>query len=57
MMVFATAFGGNGASASGGSVSGMRQGYAAAESMILFVAVLIVTIISRAIMNKMEAEK
>jgi ABC-type sugar transport system permease subunit len=35
----------------------MRQGYAAAESMILFVAVLIVTIISRAIMNKMEAEK
>jgi raffinose/stachyose/melibiose transport system permease protein len=57
MMVFATAFGGNGASASGGSVSGMRQGYAAAESMVLFVAVLVVTIISRAIMNKMEAEK
>ncbi len=57
MMAFATAFGGNGASASGGSVSGMRQGYAAAESMVLFVAVLVVTIISRTIMYKMEANK
>ena len=57
MMVFATAFGGNGASASGGSVSGMRQGYAAAESMVLFVGVLTVTVISRTIMKKMEAEQ
>ena len=57
MMVFATAFGGNGASANGGSVSGMRQGYAAAESMVLFVAVLIVTIISRTLMKRMEADR
>ena len=57
MMVFATAFGGNGASASGGSVSGMRQGYAAAESMVLFVGVLVVTVISQWIMKKMEAEQ
>ena len=57
MMVFATAFGGGGATASGGSVSGLRQGYAAAESMILFVGVLIVTVISQAIMKKMEADQ
>ena len=35
----------------------MRQGYAAAESMVLFVGVLIVTIISQAIMKKMEADQ
>ena len=57
MMVFATAFGGGGATASGGSVAGMRQGYAAAESMVLFVGVLVVTIISQTIMNKLEAER
>ena len=57
MMVFATAFGGGGATASGGTVAGMRQGYAAAESMVLFVGVLIVTIISQAIMKKMEADQ
>ena len=57
MMVFATAFGGGGATASGGTVAGMRQGYAAAESMVLFVGVLIVTVISQAIMKKMEADQ
>lgn len=57
MMVFATAFGGNGASASGGTVAGMRQGYAAAESMVLFVGVLVVTVISQAIMKKMEGDR
>lgn len=57
MMVFATAFGGSGASASGASVSGMRQGYAAAESMVLFVAVLFVTIISQFVMKRMEADQ
>ena len=57
MMVFATAFGGGGATASGGSVAGMRQGYAAAESMVLFAGVLVVTIISQTIMNKLEAER
>lgn len=31
MMVFATAFGGRGATAGGGSISGLRQGYAAAS--------------------------
>ena len=53
MMVFATAFGGNGASASGG----MRQGYAAAESMVLFVGVLVVTVISQAVMKRMEGDR
>lgn len=57
MMAFATAFGGGGASASGGSVSGLRQGYAAAESMVLFVGVLVVTIISQLVMKKMEADQ
>jgi len=57
MMVFATAFGGNGAAAGGGTVSGMRQGYAAAESMVLFVAVLVVTVLSRFVMKRMEADK
>ena len=55
--VFDTAFGGGGATASGGTVAGMRQGYAAAESMVLFVGVLIVTVISQAIMKKMEADQ
>lgn len=57
MMVFATAFGGGGATASGGAVNGLRQGYAAAESMVLFVAVLIVTVISQTLMKKLEAEQ
>ena len=57
MMVFATAFGGNGASASGGTVAGMRQGYAAAESMVLFVGVLVVTVISQAVMKRMEGDR
>lgn len=57
MMVFATAFGGNGATASGSAVNGLRQGYAAAQSMVLFVGVLIITIISQAIMKKMEADQ
>ena len=57
MMVFATAFGGNGASASGGTVAGMRQGYAAAESMVLFVGVLGVTVISQAVMKRMEGDR
>ena len=57
MMVFATAFGGNGASASGSAVAGMRQGYAAAESMVLFVGVLVVTVISQAVMKRMEGDR
>ena len=56
MMVFATAFGGGGATASGGTVAGMRQGYAAAESMILFLGVLVVTVVSQLVMKKMEAD-
>ncbi len=57
MMVFATAFGGRGATASGGSVSGLRQGYAAAQSMVLFVAVFIVTVISQVLMARLESEQ
>lgn len=57
MMAFATAFGGKGASASGGTVSGLRQGYAAAESMVLFVAVLIATIVSQVMMKKAEVDQ
>ena len=51
MMVFATAFGGRGATASGGG-SSLRQGYAASMSMVLFVGVFIITIISQYVMNK-----
>jgi raffinose/stachyose/melibiose transport system permease protein len=57
MMVFATAFGGGGATASGGGVAGMRQGYAAADGMVLFSAVLVVTIISQVLMRNMEVEQ
>jgi raffinose/stachyose/melibiose transport system permease protein len=57
MMVFATAFGGSGATASGGGVSGLRQGYAAAQGMVLFCAVLLVTLISQFFMKKMEVEQ
>jgi len=56
MRVFATAFGGPGATASGGSVAGLRQGYAAAQSMVLFVAVFIVTIVSHKLMSRLESE-
>ncbi|MDR3121504.1 MAG: sugar ABC transporter permease [Clostridiales bacterium] len=57
MRVFATAFGGTGATASGAAVAGMRQGYAAAQSMVLFVVVLVVTIISQILMRKAEVEQ
>lgn len=56
MMVFATAFGGRGATAGGGSISGLRQGYAAAQSMVLFAAVLVVTAISQIIMTRLERD-
>lgn len=57
MMVFATAFGGGGATASGAGVAGLRQGYAAAQSMVLFVIVLVVTILSQVLMKKMEVDE
>ena len=57
MMVFATAFGGRGATPSGGTAGGLRQGYAAAQSMVLFVAVFFVTVISQVIMSRMEKDR
>ncbi|MDR2648675.1 MAG: sugar ABC transporter permease [Clostridiales bacterium] len=57
MRVFATAFGGGGASATGAAISGLRQGYAAAQGMLLFAVVLIVTIISQSLMKKAEVEQ
>lgn len=56
MQVFATAFGGRGATAGGGTVAGLRQGYAASQSMVLFVVVFITTVISRKIMSGMESD-
>lgn len=57
MMAFATAFGGGGATASGGTISGLRQGYAAAESMVLFIGVLTATIVSQILMKRAEVEQ
>ena len=57
MMAFATAFGGGGGTASGAVVNGLRQGYAAAESMVLFAGVLVVTIISQILMKRAEVER
>lgn len=56
MQIFATAFGGAGATAGGAQVMGLRQGYAASMSMILFVAVFLVTLISHRLMAKFEKE-
>ena len=52
MMVFATAFGGRGATAGGGAVASLRQGYAASMSIILFIGVFIVTLLSQYVMSK-----
>ncbi|MCL2055725.1 MAG: sugar ABC transporter permease [Oscillospiraceae bacterium] len=52
MMVFATAFGGRGATAGGDSIASLRQGYAASMSMILFLGVFAVTLFSQYVMNK-----
>ncbi|MDR2514855.1 MAG: sugar ABC transporter permease [Christensenellaceae bacterium] len=57
MMVFATAFGGRGATSSGGSLAGMRQGYAAAQSIVLFASVCTVTVLSQILMRKMEVDQ
>jgi len=56
MQVFATAFGGRGATASGGTVAGLRQGYAASQSMVLFIVVFITTIISQKLMSLRERD-
>jgi len=53
MMVFATAFGGAGATPGGGGIASLRQGYAASMSMILFIGVFVVTIISQILMKKL----
>jgi len=54
MQVFANAFGGRGASAGGGAPASVRQGYAAAQSMVLFVVVFFMTIVSQRIMSRKE---
>ncbi len=56
MMVFATAFGGTGATASGAGITSMRQGYAAAMSMVLFLGVFTVTAISQYAMSRNEED-
>jgi ABC-type sugar transport system permease subunit len=55
MDVFMTAFGGR--DSAGGKTMGLRQGYAAAQSMVLFVVVFFVTFISQRTMARMEKEQ
>jgi raffinose/stachyose/melibiose transport system permease protein len=55
MEVFMTAFGGR--DSAGGKTMGLRQGYAAAQSMVLFVVVFVVTFISQKTMARMEKEQ
>jgi raffinose/stachyose/melibiose transport system permease protein len=55
MEVFTTAFGGR--DSSGSKTMGLRQGYAAAQSMVLFVVVFVVTFVSQKTMSRMEQER
>ena len=57
MMVFATAFGGRGATAGGGSIAGLRQGYAASQSRVLYVAVFLVTVVTQLIKARKERDE
>ena len=58
MRVFRTAFniGQDITGVAGASSSTMRQGYAAAQSMVLFGIILIVTLVTQYLMNKKEKE-